>query len=58
LAEDLRSGRLIRLLSNYPPPEQALYALYPPGRHLWAKVRSFVDFLVARFGGVPAWGRC
>ena len=38
-------------------PEQGLHALYPPGRHLLAKVRSFVDFLVARFGGEPVWDR-
>jgi DNA-binding transcriptional LysR family regulator len=55
VGEDLRSGRLVRLLPDYPPPEQALHALYPPGRHLSAKVRSFVDFLVARFGGEPEW---
>ena len=57
VGEDLRAGRLVRLLPNYPPPEQALYALYPPGRHLSAKVRSFVDFLIARFSGEPAWDR-
>jgi len=57
LGEDLRAGRLVRLLPDYPPPEQALHALYPPGRHLSAKVRSFVDFLVARFGGEPVWDR-
>jgi len=53
VGEDLRAGRLVRLLPDYPPPEQGLHALYPPGRHLSAKVRSFVDFLVARFGGEP-----
>jgi len=57
VGEDLRSGRLVRLLPDYPPPEQGLYALYPPGRHLSAKVRSFVDFLIARFAGEPAWDR-
>jgi len=57
VGEDLRAGRLVRLLPDYPPPEQGLHALYPPGRHLSAKVRSFVDFLVARFGGEPAWDR-
>ena len=57
LGEDLRAGRLVRLLPDYPPPEQALHALYPPGRHLSAKVRSFVDFLVARFGSEPVWDR-
>ena len=46
VGHDLRAGRLVRLLPDY-----------PPGRHLSAKVRSFVDFLVARFGGEPAWDR-
>jgi DNA-binding transcriptional LysR family regulator len=55
VGDDLRTGRLVRLLADHPPPEQGLHALYPPGRHLSAKVRSFVDFLVARFGGEPAW---
>ena len=57
VGDDLRAGRLVRLLPDYPPPEQGLHALYPPGRHLSAKVRSFVDFLVARFGGEPTWDR-
>jgi DNA-binding transcriptional LysR family regulator len=57
VGDNLRVGRLVRLLPDYPPPEQGLHALYPPGRHLSAKVRSFVDFLVARFGGEPAWDR-
>jgi DNA-binding transcriptional LysR family regulator len=57
VSQDLRAGRLVRLLPYFPPPEQALHALYPPGRHLSAKVRSFVDFLVARFGGEPTWDR-
>jgi DNA-binding transcriptional LysR family regulator len=57
VGEDLRAGRLVRLLPNHPPPEQGLHALYPPGRHLSAKVRSFVDFLVDRFSGEPAWDR-
>ena len=57
VSQDLRAGRLVRLLPDFPPPEQALHALYPPGRHLSAKVRSFVDFLVARFGGEPTWDR-
>jgi len=55
VGEDLRAGRLVRLLPDHPPPEQGLHALYPPGRHLSAKVRSFVDFLVDRLGGEPAW---
>jgi DNA-binding transcriptional LysR family regulator len=57
VGDDLRASRLVRLLPDFPPPEQGLHALYPPGRHLSAKVRSFVEFLVARFGGEPAWDR-
>ena len=57
LGREVSAGRLVRLLPDYPPPEQGLHALYPSGRHLSAKVRSFVDFLVARFGGEPAWDR-
>lgn len=51
----LREGALIRLLSDYRPPSVSLYALYPQTRHLSAKVRLFVDFLVARFGDLPSW---
>ncbi|HWI28304.1 MAG TPA: LysR family transcriptional regulator [Stellaceae bacterium] len=55
--EHVQAGRLARLLPGYAPPEAALYAVYPPGRHLSAKLRSFVDFLVARFGEEPEWDR-
>ena len=57
IGDDLRAGKLVRLLPDYRPPEQGLHALYPPSRHLSAKVRSFADFLVARFGGEPVWDR-
>ncbi|HKW54476.1 MAG TPA: LysR family transcriptional regulator [Stellaceae bacterium] len=57
LGEDIRAGTLVRLLPDYTPPEVGLYAVYPPSRHLSAKVRSFVDFLVTRFGGEPEWDR-
>jgi len=57
LGEDLRAGTLVRLLPAYTPPEVGLYAVYPPSRHLSAKVRSFVDFLATRFGGEPEWDR-
>ncbi len=58
LGEDMRAGTLVRLLPDYTPPEAGLYAVYPPSRHLSAKVRSFVDFLVTRFdGGQPEWDR-
>jgi DNA-binding transcriptional LysR family regulator len=52
---DIISGRLIPILTQYQIPEAAIYAVYPPGRHLSPKVRSFVDFLVPRFGDHPSW---
>ena len=45
----LRNGSLRRILSNHQVPEMAVYALYPPTRHIPIKLRVFIDFLVARF---------
>lgn len=52
---DLAEGRLVPLLCDRRVPDAAIYAVYPPGRHLSAKVRSFIDFLVPRFGEHPSW---
>lgn len=51
----LRAGTLQRVLKSYQAPPLTLYAIYPPTRHLAMKVRLFIDFLVARFAGVPSW---
>ena len=51
----LRVGTLQRVLKPYKAPPLTLYAIYPPTRHLAVKVRLFIDFLVARFSGVPSW---
>jgi len=55
--EHVQAGTLATLLPGYAAPEAALYAVYPPGRHLSAKLRSFVDLLVERFGEEPEWDR-
>ncbi|HEY2137263.1 MAG TPA: LysR family transcriptional regulator [Xanthobacteraceae bacterium] len=52
---DLQEGRLRTVLTDYKAPEISLYAVYPRTRHLSVKVRVFIDFLVARFGGRPYW---
>jgi DNA-binding transcriptional LysR family regulator len=52
---DLQAGRLVAILTDYRAPELSLYAIYPPTRHLAAKVRLFIDFLVERFGSRPSW---
>jgi DNA-binding transcriptional LysR family regulator len=57
VADDLAAGRLVPILPGYAPDELAIHAVYPHSRHLSVKVRSFVDFLVARFGQQPEWER-
>lgn len=49
IGPDIKAGRLARLLPDYHWPDSAIQAVYPPGRHLSARVRSFVDFLIERF---------
>jgi DNA-binding transcriptional LysR family regulator len=53
----LRAGRLVPVLEGYAVAERGIFAVWPAGRHLSAKVRSFVDFLVGRFGPTPYWDR-
>ena len=50
---ELQAGELEEVLSDYTLPEPSVHAIYPPGRHLSAKVRAFVDFLVERFKQQP-----
>jgi len=50
VAGELARGRLQGILQSYSPPPIAIHALYPSRRQMLAKVRLFIDFLVARFG--------
>lgn len=49
VAKYLRSGRLKQVLDNYQAPPADIYATYPQRHQTAARVRSFVDFLVAKF---------
>lgn len=55
VGDDLRAGRLRPLLTAYGTRQLSIYAVYPERRYLPAKVRAFVDFLVATFAGQPYW---
>lgn len=55
VAAEIKRGRLKPVLEAYAAPQIALYAIYPPTRHLSTKVRLFVDFLVDRFNRRDAW---
>ena len=48
LADDLASGRLVRVLAEW-RSERPLHILYAPDRRITPKLRSFLDFTTARF---------
>ena len=51
----LQAGELVSVLNDYRPPALLLTVIYPPSRHLAAKIRLFTDFLIERFGKRPHW---
>lgn len=55
--KEISAGSLQPLLCDYTVPPIEAYAVYPHTRHLSQRVRAFVDFLVARFAGVPYWDK-
>jgi DNA-binding transcriptional LysR family regulator len=54
---EILAGRLVPLLMEWRSRELAVWALYPHRSMLSTKVRSFIDFLVERFGPNPEWER-
>ncbi len=60
VGEDIRSGRLQAVLTDWRVHPQAemdmgIYALYLPNRRYSLRVKTFIDFLVKRFGNPPYW---
>ena len=53
--ETLRERKLVRVLSDWETDDLAVFAVYPNRKFLPPKVRSFIDFLVERFGPEPYW---
>ncbi|AHM03379.1 Transcriptional regulator, LysR family [Roseibacterium elongatum DSM 19469] len=45
----MRDGLLEDAIPDLPVEIQGIYAVYPPGRFIQPKVRSFIDFLVTAF---------
>jgi DNA-binding transcriptional LysR family regulator len=46
VGEDIRAGRLEEVLKEYACEPLGIYAVFPSRKHLSAKTRTFVDFLV------------
>jgi DNA-binding transcriptional LysR family regulator len=52
---EVRAGRLVPLLQEFVSAPLPIYAVYPSRKHLSAKVRLFVDFLLERFARAQDW---
>ena len=50
LSADLRAGRLVGILEDYPAVALPLHVLYSPTRAITPKLRVFLDFMTDRFG--------
>ncbi|WP_234995221.1 LysR family transcriptional regulator [Ruegeria meonggei] len=52
VAQNLEDRTLEQLFHEYETENFGLYALYPPNRHLTARVRALIDHLANHFGSV------
>jgi DNA-binding transcriptional LysR family regulator len=50
--DSVARGEMVHILEDWAQPRQALHIMYPPNRHLNAKVRVFVDWAVQVFSEV------
>jgi len=57
VAEDIKAGRLVRLLDAYEPTELGIFVVYPHRERMPTKLRVFIDHLVAWFESERRSGR-
>jgi DNA-binding transcriptional LysR family regulator len=50
LEEDVKAGRLMRLLPSFDAPSRPMHLVYLPDRRPTAKMQKFVEFVLATFG--------
>jgi hypothetical protein len=55
VADEIRSGRLVPLLTEHSRAEYPINAVYPHRHQLSAKVRSFLDLMTKTYRDNPAW---
>ena len=53
IGQDVQSGRLKQVLTNYETLDISIYLVYPQRRHLSPKVRAFVEYFVERISDIP-----
>jgi len=57
VAPQLARGELVVVLPAYTLATMGIHGVYASRRQMPALVRSFLDFLAARFGDTPVWDR-
>lgn len=57
VAHAVDRGDLETVLDDYVRDPIAMHAVFPAARHMPARLRIFIDFLVETFGDKPAWDR-
>jgi DNA-binding transcriptional LysR family regulator len=56
ICNELRSGSLVPILTDYPSPEINVYAVYMPGARRAARIKAMVEYLWESLGrGNPPW---
>lgn len=55
--EAIRKGELEVVLREHMRPPIGMYAVFPSSQNMPAKIRAFIDFLLASFSDEPFWDR-
>lgn len=55
VGDDIKSGKLQTVLSQYSLLETSIFAVYHQRRNLSPKIRAFIDFLASRISDAPYW---
>lgn len=58
VGDAIESGELVPVLQDFQPDAMSIHAVYPPGRHLPSKVRSFIDYIADEFKDCGLIGGC
>jgi DNA-binding transcriptional LysR family regulator len=53
VGHEVHAGSLVRLMPGWQLQETALHLVFPPRKHVLARVRAFADFVVARWTEPP-----
>jgi DNA-binding transcriptional LysR family regulator len=57
IGDELRTGRVQRIMPRYQPASYDLHVIFPGSRHRAPKVRAFVEFIISRLADPPPWER-